>query len=265
MTTELTRQGDAAPEPEGGKRRRARTPKDGAPPETQRAQNRRGAKKAEAASAHQGPSVLREEPRVDLLPPEVKTSRRHDAIARRLVLALVVVIVLVAAAIGGSTFLALQAGSTLSAAQQRTTALTSQQQKYVGVRQVQNQIALAKAGQEVGASTEVDWTAFLTKVRSTIGGGLSLSGITIDSASPLAAYQQSTVPLEGARVATVTIDVRATNLDEVSAWLAQLATLPSVTDVSPASITLDQSGYTASAIMHLDESAFDGRFAPKGK
>ncbi|MFE4467546.1 hypothetical protein ACFRFH_01915 [Leifsonia sp. NPDC056824] len=263
MTTELTRQGDAAPEPDGGKRRRH--PKEGAPSKAQRTPKGRGAKKDEAASAHQGPSVLREEPRVDLLPPEVKTSRRHDAIARRLVLALVVVIVLVAAAIGGSTFLALQAGSTLAAAQQQTTALTSQQQKYVGVRQVQNQIALAKAGQEVGASTEIDWTAFLSKARATIGGGLSLSGITIDSASPLAAYQQSAVPLEGARVATVTIDVHATNLDEVSAWLAQLAALPSVTDVSPASITLDQSGYTASAIMHLDASAFDGRFATKGK
>ncbi|MEN2736637.1 hypothetical protein ABCS02_02500 [Microbacterium sp. X-17] len=259
MTTELTRQGAETPEPGEGGRRRGRSPKGEKP--AQAAPQRKG----KAATAPTAPSFIHLEPRADLLPPEVKTARRHDAIARRLVLALVIVIIIVAGAIGGSTFLALQAGSSLSAAQQQTVSLTQQQQKYVGVRQVQSQIALTKAAQEVGASTEVDWTAFLTKVRGTIGGGLSLSGITIDSASPLAAYQQSAVPLEGSRVATVTIDVRATSLDEVSAWLAQLAALPSVADVSPGSITLDQSGYTASAIMHLDASAFDGRFAPKGK
>lgn len=264
MTTELTRQGDSAPEPEGGKRAR-RSTKATAPSGAAPKPKGRAAAKGRAPATPPGPSALQREPRVDLLPPEVKTSRRHDAIARRLVLALVIVMIVVAGAIGGSTFIAVQANATLASAQQQTTDLAAQQTKYVGVRQIQSQIALAKAGQEVGASTEVDWTAFLTKVRGTIGGGLSLTGITIDSASPLAAYLQSTVPLEGARVATVTIDVRSTNLDEVSAWLARLATLPSVADVSPGSITLDQSGYTASAIMHLDESAFDGRFAPKGK
>ncbi|MGN7797904.1 hypothetical protein [Leifsonia sp. 22587] len=204
-------------------------------------------------------------PRVDLLPPEVKASRRNVAIGRRLLVALFVVVALVATAIGGSTVMAIQANSTLSAAQAETAALTKQQQRYAEVRAVESQIALTKAGQEVGASTEVDWQAFLTDVRAVTGGGLAITGITIDSASPLAAYQQSTVPLQGTRVATVTIQVKAPNLDVVSAWLSQLSGLPAVADVSPGAITLDGSGYTASAIMHLNESAFDGRFEQKGK
>lgn len=203
--------------------------------------------------------------RVDLLPPEVKAARRNDAIGRRLLIVLVVVIALVATAIGGSTVMAMQANSTLSAAQAETASLAQQQQQYAKVRAVQSQIALTEAGQEVGASTEIDWQAFLDKVRAVTGGGLAITGISFDSASPLAAYQQSTVPLEGARVATVTIQVSAPNLDAVSAWLTQLSGLPAVADVSPGAITLDGSGYTASAIMHLNDSAYDGRFAQKGK
>ncbi|WP_431245477.1 hypothetical protein [Leifsonia xyli] len=195
----------------------------------------------------------------------MKASRRKDAIGRRLLFVLVVVIALVVTAIGGSTVMAMQANSTLSAAQAETAALTQQQQQYATVRGVQSQIALTKAGQEVGASTEIDWQTFLNKVRAVTGSELAITGITLDSASPLAAYQQSTVPLQGTRVATVTIQVKAPNLDVVSAWLSQLSGLPAVADVSPGAITLDGSGYTASAIMHLNESAFDGRFAQKGK
>lgn len=265
MTTELTRHGDSPAEPEKGKRRRGRTEK-GVPavaPEAGEA-TKKSAGKAKAVPTATD-SVRRQEPRVDLLPPEVKASRRNDAIARRLMVALVVVIVVVAGAIAATTFLAIQANASLAAAQQQTVSLTQQQQKYVKVRAVQSQIALTQAGQEVGASTEIDWTAFLAEARATIGSGLTLKGITIDSASPLAAYEQPTVPLQGARVATVTLDVKATSLDAVSAWLAQLATIPAVADVSPGTITLDQSGYSASAILHLNESAFDNRFAPKGK
>lgn len=237
MTTELTRHGSRRGESDNSQKPRART----------------------------SPTGVYSEPRVDLLPPEVKTSRRQDAIARRLVLTLGIVILVVAGAIGGSTLLAVQANASLSAAQAETQSLALQQQKYGAVRTIQKQIALTQAAQQVGASTEVDWLTFMGKVAGTVQPGVSVTGITIDSASPLAAYQQSSVPLQGARVATVTIDIKAASLDVVSAWLARLAALPSVTDVAPGSFTLDKSGYTGSAIMHLSASAFDGRFAPKGK
>jgi hypothetical protein len=218
-----------------------------------------------APSARQAAFDVREEPRVDLLPPEVKASRRNDAIARRLVLALGVVILLVIGGILGSTVLAAQASAGLAAAQGETQSLVLQQQKYAKVRAVQTQIALTQAAQQVGASTEIDWAPFLGRVKGTLGSGLSLTGVTIDSASPLAAYQQSSVPLQGPRVATVTIDVTATRFGDVAPWLTRLGTLPAVTDVMPGATTLDASGYTASAIIHVDESAFDQRFAAKGK
>lgn len=249
MTTELTRRGSSAPEPDEGKRTRGK----------------KADRKAKPVATRTG-SVARQEPRVDLLPPEVKVSRRNEAIARRLVLALVIVILVVAGGIGGSTYLAIQANSALTDAQNTTTSLAQQQLKYAGVRTVQSQIALTKAGQEVGASTEIDWSDFLTKAReATSGAGLTMTGVILDSSSPLAAYQQSTVPLQGQRVATVTLDAKGASLDQVSAWLSGLAKLPAVADVSPGTVTLAQSGYTASATIHLNESAYDGRFASKGK
>jgi len=237
MTTELTRHGSRRGQPENAQSRRART----------------------------SPGGLHTEPRVDLLPPEVKTSRRQDAIARRLVLTLGVVILVVAGGIGGSTLLAVQANASLDATQAETQSLALQQQKYGAVQSIQKQIALTQAAQQVGASTEIDWMTFLGKVNGTTGPGLAVTGFTIDSASPLAAYPQSPVPLQGARVATVTVNVKAASLDVVSAWLARLETLASVADVAPGTFTLDKTGYTGSAIMHLNVSAFDGRFAQKGK
>lgn len=262
MTTELTRRGSRTPEPDQAKGRRGRA---GKKDDDTTSTGPRESKKRTPKAGPTKPAMTREEPRVDLLPPEVKSARRHDAIARRLVLALGVVILVMGSGVAGSTLLALQADSTLAASQAETESLASEQQKYADVRTIQNRIALTQAGQEVGASTDIDWTAFLGKVRATIGGGLALTGITIDSSSPLAAYEQSSVPLQGTRVATVTIDVKAQSLDQVSAWLAQLAELPAVADVAPGSVTLDESGYSASAIMHLNEAAFDGRFAAKGK
>ena len=249
MTTELTRRGKSAPEPDEGKR----------------ARGKKGDQEAKQAPTRTG-SVARQEPRADLLPPEVKASRRNDAIARRLVLALVIVILVVAGGIGGSTYLAIEANAALTDAQNTTTSLAQQQLKYAGVRTVQSQIALTQAGQEVGASTEIDWSDFLAKARAaTSGAGLTLTGVILNSASPLAAYQQSTVPLQGQRVATITLDAKGASLDQVSAWLAALAQLPAVADVAPGTVTLATSGYTASAAIHLNESAYDGRFAPKGK
>lgn len=261
MTTEATRGRRAGRSTDAG----AEAPSQERPVTTRQGRTRGRASEAPPAPAPTGPVLLRREPRVDLMPLEVKAARRDEAVAHRLLLALVVVVAVVVLAIGGSSALALQAGAQLSAEQARTAQLAQEQQKYAEVRQLQSRIALTQAGQQVGASTEVDWTAFLGEVRATTGGGLALTGISIDSASPLAAYEQSTVPLQGVRVATVTLDVKAADIGGVSAWLTRLASLPAVSDVAPGPVSQEESGYTASAIIHLGPDAFDHRFDEEGK
>jgi hypothetical protein len=270
MTTEASHKHSRQPD---GQNANVTEPRGSAPAKAKKAAKpARGRKSTSAANQnptlHDGPRLFAFESRVDLLPPEVRAGRRNEAIAHRMMLGLVVVIALIIAGIGGSTVLAVQARTQLQAAQSRTGALLAQQQKFGAVRQIQNEIKVVQAGQQVGGSTEIEWTAFLNRVQSTIGGGLVMTGMSLDSASPLAAYQQSAAPLQEARVATVTIDVTASSLDEIPPWLGQLALLNGVADVSPGPVTLVSGpggGYTASAIMHLDKTAYDGRFAAKGK
>ncbi|NEN04498.1 hypothetical protein G3T36_01300 [Diaminobutyricibacter tongyongensis] len=211
-----------------------------------------------------GPLIVGIEPRVDLLPPEVRASRKRDALVRRLLVILVVVIVLILAAIGGSSLLAIQSQQALAAEQARTLELAQQQQKYGVVKQVQSQIQLTQAAEQVGASTEIDWNLFLAKAKATLPPGVTLTAISIDSASPLAPYQQSTVPLQGTRVAAVTLNVTSATLPDLPLWLRALAKLPGVADTAPGTVTLSEGGkYTATATIHLNESAFDNRFNTK--
>ncbi len=221
-------------------------------------------KASDGEATPRGPLLVGIEPRVDLLPPEVRASRKRDALVRRLLVTLVVVIVLIIAAIGGSALLALQSQQALAAAQARTLELAQQQQKYSVVKQVQSQIQLTQAAQQVGASTEIDWNLFLAKAKATLPAGVTLTGISIDSASPLAPYQQSTVPLQGTRVAAVTLNVTSATLPDLPLWLRALAKLPGVADTAPGTVTLSEGGtYTATATIHLNESAYDNRFNTK--
>jgi Tfp pilus assembly protein PilN len=211
-----------------------------------------------------GAIVVGVEPRVDLLPPEVRASRKRDALVRRLVVTLVIVIALMIAAVGGSAFFAIQSQQALAAEQAKTLELAQQQQKYGVVKQVQSQIGLTEAAQQVGASTEIDWNQFLAKAKATLPQGVTLTGISIDSASPLAPYQQSTIPLQGTRVAAVTLDVTSATLPDLPTWLRALAKLPGVADTAPGAVTLSEGGaYTATATIHLNESAYDNRFNTK--
>jgi cytoskeletal protein RodZ len=254
--------------------RRAGTRDEGVAPKRQSFALRKKGSVVEGGVAEETPSpgsrgivLIGAEPRVDLLPPEVRASRKRDALARQLVAFLVIVIVVVIAGVAGATFFALQSQQALAAEQSKTQTLLAEQQHYSVVKDVQTQIGLTEAGQQIGASTEIDWNAFLNKVKATVPPNVTLTGVTLDSASPLATYQQSAVPLQAARVATVTLNVTSTSLPDLRLWLSALAKLPGVADTAPGEVTLAGTGeYNATATVHLNESAFDGRFnTQKGK
>jgi len=208
--------------------------------------------------------VVGGEPRVDLLPPEIRAHRKRGRTAGRLGLVLILVVLLMIAAVGASMYLSLTAQAQLAAEQAHTTAILQQQSKYIAVRNVQSQVNLIKAAQQVGASTEIDWNTYLAQVQSTLPAGVAITTVTIDSASPLTAYAQATAPLQGARVATLSFAATSPTLPEVPTWLNALATLPGFADGVPGSVALNANGsYTANVTLHIDEAAFDGRFAAK--
>jgi len=207
------------------------------------------------------------EPRVDLLPLEVRKERRAKVIRRRLSLSALGVLLLVIAGTGASTALSLHAQQQLLDANDRTAALLVEQGKYIEVREVQDRVSLVQAAQQVGVSTEIDWKNYLQSVQGTLPNGVTIDEVRIDSASPLAIYAQPIAPLQGERVATISFVAESVVLPDVPTWLKALATLPGYADALPGSVTLDEATktYTVDITMHVNEDAFLKRFQVEEK
>ncbi|MFF1634500.1 hypothetical protein [Leifsonia sp. NPDC058248] len=211
--------------------------------------------------------VVGGQPRVDLLPPEVRAARKAKRTRRALgygVLSTVIVMVLAA---GAAFAFNVAAQARMLIAQSETASILAQQQEFVVVRAVQSQLGIAQAAQQVGASTEIDWKSYLSRVQATLPGDVSMQKVTVDSSTPLAIYTQATAPLQPSRVATLTFSASSPNLPQVPTWLRSLAKLPGYADATPGTITLDKTTnqYTVNITMHINDAAFDKRFQPKGK
>ncbi|MGL3200654.1 MULTISPECIES: hypothetical protein [Curtobacterium] len=206
-------------------------------------------------------------PRVDLLPTEVLVDRRQRAGVRRAWLGVIVVAVAVAAAVTLASANAVQSESHLVQVRQETDALLLQQQAFRDVRSAETQSELLRAAQAVGGSTEIDWQETLQRVQDSLPAGVTITGVQIDSATPLESYAQATSPLQGQRVATLTIDTASPTLPSVPAWLDSIRTIPAFVDGNANSVTLDSATntYTVDMTIHLDEKAYDGKYDTKDK
>lgn len=214
------------------------------------------------SKAGKGAAVVGGEPRVDLLPIEVHIGRRQRALARRAWLGVVVVGVAAALAIAGAGLSAAQSASELASAESETNALLQQQQKYGEVRSTEQQSALIEAGQRVGGATEIDWSTYIAGLQRALPSGVTISSLGVDSAGPISAYTQSSTPLQGQRIATISVTVDSPTIPSVPDWTDSLSALPGYVDSSIASITKQSSGgYTADITVHINEKAYDGKYA----
>lgn len=208
------------------------------------------------------PLVIGGEPRVSLLPAEVTAVRKARANRRLLGFVVVGVVLIVGAACGAVVWQSIQAQMALAAAQERTTQLLQEQLKYSEVRSVQEEVNRTVAARQVGASTEVDWKAYLEGIRRVLPGNVTIDTVTVDAASPLEAYAQPTVPLQAQRVATITLTITSPSLPTVPEWLEALKTLPGYADGTPNAITQDDGGdYTVNLTLHVNDGAYSHRFA----
>jgi Tfp pilus assembly protein PilN len=204
-------------------------------------------------------------PRVDLMPPEIRAKRSQLRTRRSLRLALFGVFVLVVVACGATWAWNALAQTSLASAQARQQALLAQQAKYSSVTTIQNATTLIKAGQVIGDSTEIDWQTYLTKLQATLPAGVQLTVVDIGTADPMTAYAQSTTPLQGGRIATLSFTATSSSLPSIPAWLDGLRTLPGFVDATPGSVSLADGVYSADVTMHIGPEAFANRFDPKKK
>jgi hypothetical protein len=207
------------------------------------------------------------EPRVDLLPPEVRAERKNRSTRRGFGWGVLAVLLVVILGVGGAFVYNVSVQAKLLGAQLSTADLLTQQQKFSGVREVQKQVAVAQAAQQVGASTEVDWKALLDQIGGVQPAGVTLDSVAADSASPIAIYQQSPDPLQTARIGTITTISVSPTIPDVTSWVRSLEKISGVTDVVPSIGTLDATTnlYTVTMTLHIDQTRFAKRFEQKDK
>ena len=204
------------------------------------------------------------EPRVSLLPAEVNDFHKARAVRRKLGVGVVAVVVLVVAGIGGAFLLSMNAQAQLEASRAASLDLVAQEATFADLRQAKTGIALVEAGQRVGASTEIDWKSYLENLQATLPAGVVINSVMVDSASPFIDYAQSTVPLEGSRVATLIFTATSPTLPTIPNWLDGLGTLTGFADATPGSVSIQPDGtYLVNITMHINSDAFALRFAPE--
>lgn len=205
-------------------------------------------------------------PRVDLLPPEVHVHRRQRGNVRRAWAGVVLVALVAGIGAGAASLTRSAAADDLATAQAETLSLQQQQQQFRDVRTTESASALLRSAQTVGGATEIDWSATLAAIEDRLPAGVVITAVTIDSATAEDPYAQSDDPLQPQRVATVTLDATSATLPSVPAWISALRDLRGFTDATANSVTKGNTagdGYTVNMTIHLDEKAYDDRYAEK--
>ena len=206
--------------------------------------------------------VVGGQPRANLLPPEIILKRRQLKTRRALRVGVFFVFIATVAACAGVFALSSVSQVALTLAQDRQAQLVEQQLQYQEVRDVQSTITTIHAGQEVGASTEINLNDFLARLQKSLPKGVVLKTVAIDSATPMVPFPQSELPLQGARVGSITFTATSKTLPSIPDWLRALEKLPGYVDATPGSVDLTGGTYTAQVLMHFNEQAFSQRFDP---
>jgi hypothetical protein len=117
----------------------------------------------------------------------------------------------------------------------------------------------------VGAAPEIDWKDYLGKLQQTLPAGVAIQSVLIVSSSPLVDFPQSTVPLQGSRVANLNFGASSPTLPSIPDWLDGLGTLVGFVDAVPNSVEIQPDGsYLVNITMHINQDAFSLRF-PAGE
>ncbi|AYF97576.1 hypothetical protein [Protaetiibacter intestinalis] len=200
-------------------------------------------------------------PRVSLMPPEMGERNRQLGIQRSLRFAMLLVLVLVVAGVAGAWYLSFTAANALAAESQRTQLLQAQRLQYADVDQAINEVALGEAGLRVGGSTEIDWQDYMNRVQASLPAGVLIASFNVDAANSTTQYGQSTIPLQGARIATLQFSAQSTTIPEIPDWLNRLSELPGFVDANPNTVAANTDGtaFTASITMHIDAAAYSNR------
>jgi Tfp pilus assembly protein PilN len=204
--------------------------------------------------------VVGAQPRVDLMPPEVRIKRSQLATRRKLRLGLFGVIAVVLVACGGSFAWNAVTQASVMLAQNQQQELIKEQAGFGEVTKTTDAIALVEAGQRVGAGTEVQWGDYLTKLQAALPAGMTLTSVSVMSASPVETFAQPTAPLQGGRIASLSLELKSDALPSSADMLDAFAKLPGYADATPGQVVYSGGAYMTSWTLHVGTAALSGRF-----
>lgn len=199
--------------------------------------------------------------RANLLPPEVGAAARGKVVRRNAVAIIILAVILVVAGYAGATFVAVGAQIQLDAANQRTQVLLDKQKEFTEVRSVKSLLETATAARVAATSTEIDWKTYFEQIQAILPAGTNVTNVNANAATPLSAFSQPSVPLQGDRIGELTFTATSASLPDVERWLQSLATLPGFVDAAPGSVSLQgDSTYQVSITMHINKNVLLLRF-----
>lgn len=208
------------------------------------------------------PLVLGGEPRVDLMPAEVRVKRRGRGIRRLLALVLLLAVAAVAGGVVWATVRAATATAGLQLAQARTAELLNEQLQYAEVTQVIALTNKLEADRLAVTATEVHWREQLQPLLAVLPEGSVVT--SLQGRYPALGEPELGVagPLREPRAVEVNLQVFTTTVPQVTTWLRALAGTPAFADEMPSVVLLEGEGYLTTLSLNLGPDALAERFGP---
>lgn len=196
---------------------------------------------------------------VNLLPDEIKQAENASTQRRLIVLLTILVVVAVSAAFFGASYSALAAKTTLAAAQAEADRIVAEQANYGGGQQVANQIEITQGAQLLATGLEIEWSALVRDVLAATPASITVTSFEIDSSTTTKEAEAPIPPLEGSRVAAVTVVAVATAPVDIDAWVKSLEKLDGLIGTS----VLRLEGQQFTIKVFISEERVTGRFDPE--
>jgi hypothetical protein len=207
------------------------------------------------------------EPRADLLPPEVHEQARGRRLRRLLAVVIVVAVIVVGVAFAAASLDAAAQQTALVTAQQQTATLLTEQQKYVSAQALTTQVQVTQATQQTGGASEILWSPLYTSLKALLPSGATIVAGTFKAPSawdpPLTLQGPSRYP----HIATLVLVVESSTPIAGADMLTKLSTLPSYTDATIDSSTINKSSntYFTGFTIDLNDKALSNRFSKASK
>ena len=204
--------------------------------------------------------IIGGEPRIDFLPPEVKSGNVARRTRRSLTALVLIVVVACAAGYVFATTLAVQSQVKLAEEQAHTQQLLAEQAKYSEVRTVTSATAAVEDARIVGSATEIVWADYLSELQASLPAGATIESFTVDSQAAFEPVADVSVPLQRPRIATIAFTVRVPSLPVVDALLVSLRELDGYAGAAVTTIGLEDGTYLANGVLLVNSDALEKRF-----